>query len=71
MSLITDLRNQIAAAEKRIAVLQEACPHPEVAIIVRSWGVNCDDERFSHCTCGLCEAEFTRPAPATQRDKDK
>lgn len=69
MSLITDLRNRIAAAEKRIADLQAACPHPEAAIIVRSIGyLGEPDKEFRNCTCGLCEAEFTRRTPAAQRD---
>lgn len=60
MNLIAKLRQEIAAAEARILELQQACPHPDAAVIVRSIGHNEDGEPFRHCTCGFCEKQFTR-----------
>ncbi len=42
MSLIEDLKKQIATAEARIREIQLGCPHPEVAMIVR--GIGYQDE---------------------------
>ncbi|MBO4169133.1 hypothetical protein [Cereibacter azotoformans] len=61
MSLIDDLKKQIAAAEARIREIQHGRPHPEVAVIVRGIGYQGEPgKEFRHCTCGLCEAQFTR-----------
>lgn len=60
MNLITKLRHDISIAEARILEIQRGCPHPEIAVIMRSIGRDTDGDVFRNCTCGLCEAEFTR-----------
>jgi len=62
MSIIDDLRKTIAKAEARILEIQKGCPHPEVSIHLRSIGRN-EGNEWRNCTCGLCEAEFTRAMP--------
>ncbi|AXQ94569.1 hypothetical protein D0Z66_12580 [Cereibacter sphaeroides] len=49
------------AGRCQTVVRRGGSPHPEVAVIVRGHGYQgVPGKEFRHCTCGLCEAEFTR-----------
>ena len=63
MLLIEEMRKKIAEAEAKIAELQECCPHPEPAIVVKSVGTDSAGDQFRNCICGLCNKSFTRGMP--------
>jgi nitrite reductase/ring-hydroxylating ferredoxin subunit len=63
MNEITRLRNLIEESRDKIHAIQNECPHPEIAIRVKSIGMNEAGEKWRNCECGLCEKSFTRGMP--------
>lgn len=64
MSIIYDLKMQIAALQTRIAAIQAQCCHPPSAVTSVPQGSTDGDGRdkyWYHKTCGLCEHVWTEP----------
>ena len=64
MTIIAELRQQIAALETQIMGIQDECTHPSSALVKKSWGNTGNYDPSSDCYgtdyhCRLCDKKWT------------